>query len=262
MNQYEPPITRYFWKDRAPGSLRMEHRVVHQTDTNGYLQIDGVIWPDGPNREVEQLDVEGKEIICVQTKAGPLSVHLIGQAFFSRKLLLRHGSARSVRTVALCTADDTVLRPIAEDLNIEVVVVDGHEGGGSSLGRKPAWVDRWHAELGQGSRIDHLRVVRGAEDCGNQSVYAVVDVNGAPGKRSGRSGADVRGRDLVALTTAKRRLGMYSLGEALVNRTLLLQHGGARWVRSVVLCGQSDSVMDALAAEQGIEVVVMESDTV
>lgn len=38
---------------------------------------------------------------------------LMGQAFFSRELLRRFKPA-SVRAVALCTGDDSVLRPIFE----------------------------------------------------------------------------------------------------------------------------------------------------
>lgn len=249
MSKHETPLTRRYWREQVGGTLALEHLVVRQTGTNGRE----VHWQD--------LDIKGKDIICVQTKAARLCVHLIGQAFFSRKLLLCHGSVRSVRTVALCSADDAVLGPIAQDLGIEVVVVEGHVGGGSSLKHTPSWVTRWHAKLGRGGLIKHLRVVQGwAEGRGSRSVYAVVDLDGPAGERSGRTGVDVRGHDLVAITTTTGRPGMYSVGEALVNRILLVQQGGARSVRSVVLCGQADSVMDPLAAELGIEVVVMEPD--
>ena len=63
-----------------------------------------------------------KGVISVQTKDACLNSHVIGQAFFSKSLLLDHGRARSVRTVALCTAGDAVLQPIAEGLDVEIVV--------------------------------------------------------------------------------------------------------------------------------------------
>ncbi|MEZ4437027.1 MAG: hypothetical protein R3F65_31920 [bacterium] len=125
--------------------------MVSRTKTNSYRCIDGVIWPAGPHEQVGQLDVAGKDVISVQTKAARLDSHVIGQAFFSERLLRDHGKARSVRTVALCTADDAVLRPIAEGLGVEVVVVDGYRRGGTRLRQTPTWVERWHKELGRGT---------------------------------------------------------------------------------------------------------------
>jgi hypothetical protein len=49
-------------------------------------------------------------------------MYLFGQAVFSRELVVERFAPRSVRSVALCAADDAVLRPIAERFGIEVVV--------------------------------------------------------------------------------------------------------------------------------------------
>jgi predicted RecB family endonuclease len=88
-----------------------------------------VIIPGGPSIEAHwrEVEVAGKDIVCVQTKAGRLGMYLLGQAFFSRLLLLRKCGARTVRTVAVCNQDDDVLRPLAEEMGIEVVVVDPAE---------------------------------------------------------------------------------------------------------------------------------------
>lgn len=234
--------------------------MVSTTKTNSYRCIDGVIWPAGPHEQVGQLDVAGKNVISVQTKAARLDSHVIGQAFFSQRLLRDHGKARSVRTVALCTADDAVLRPIAEGLGVEVVVLEKDGRGGTSLPPNPMWVERWHKEIGRGTLYMNLRVVRRAHNRGHRSVYAVIDLDGPyrPGEpESGRRGADLAGRNLVALTTTTGRPGMYSVGEALVNRILLKRCGGANSVRSIVLCGQPDSVMEPMAAEREIELRVM-----
>ncbi len=51
-------------------------------------------------------------------------MNVLGQALFSAELLRQTG-ARGVRTIALCTADDEVLRPLAMRYGIEVVVDDG-----------------------------------------------------------------------------------------------------------------------------------------
>ena len=58
----------------------------------------------------------------MQTKAKRRGMYLMGQALFSRVLVKKHCSPRSLRTVALCGADDAVLHPIAKRFGIEVVV--------------------------------------------------------------------------------------------------------------------------------------------
>jgi hypothetical protein len=51
-------------------------------------------------------------------------MYLMGQALFSRDLM-RPFLPRSIRTVALCNQDDSVLRPLAEAHGIEVVIDPG-----------------------------------------------------------------------------------------------------------------------------------------
>lgn len=49
-------------------------------------------------------------------------MYLLGQALFSRELIETRFAPRSVRTVALCTDDDDVLRPPAKRYGVEIVV--------------------------------------------------------------------------------------------------------------------------------------------
>jgi hypothetical protein len=51
-------------------------------------------------------------------------MNLLGQALFSAELV-RGAGPRRLRTIALCTVDDQVLRPLAVQYGIEVVVDDG-----------------------------------------------------------------------------------------------------------------------------------------
>jgi hypothetical protein len=72
-------------------------------------------------------------VIVVQAKASRLGMYLMGQALFSAELIRRFRPA-SVRSVALCTADDAVLRPLLEPYpHVEVVVMG--EFGSSRLRR-------------------------------------------------------------------------------------------------------------------------------
>lgn len=123
MSKHETPLTRRFWNGR--GTLVLEFLAVSTGPGRGKRLIDGVILPDGPDEEAHwrQVDLRGRDVVCVQTKKSRLGMYLLGQALFSKELLLRHCGARSVRTVAICTKDDDVLRPIAEAWGIEVVVM-------------------------------------------------------------------------------------------------------------------------------------------
>ena len=93
----------------------------------GRRLLDAIIIVGGEDRIAprgEQINLQGKDVIVVQTKAHRLGMYLMGQAFFSRVLIEDRFEPRSVRTVALCAADDAELRPIAERFGIEVVVDD------------------------------------------------------------------------------------------------------------------------------------------
>lgn len=124
MSKKETPLTKRFWGGR--GTLILEYKAVPRTADQAQRLIDGVIIPDGPSEEAHWRDVslEGKDVIAVQTKDSRLGMYLLGQAFFTRILLMRHCGARSVRTVALCTRDDAALNPIATEMGIEVVIME------------------------------------------------------------------------------------------------------------------------------------------
>ena len=99
----------------------------------GQRLIDAVIIEDGDHRvasraESASLNLNGHDIVVVQTKAARLGMYLLGQALFSRELIKDRFAPKSVRTVALCAIDDAVLRPLAERFGVEVVVDDlaGH----------------------------------------------------------------------------------------------------------------------------------------
>ena len=63
-------------------------------------------------------------MVVIQTKASRLGMSVLGQALFSAEIL-RAAGPREIRTIALCTADDELLRPLAQCHGIEVVVDKG-----------------------------------------------------------------------------------------------------------------------------------------
>ena len=54
-------------------------------------------------------------------------MYLMGQAFFSRELM-KTFKPKSIKTVAICGKDDTVMRDLCKEFDIEVVVYDVKKG--------------------------------------------------------------------------------------------------------------------------------------
>lgn len=120
----ETPMLLRYWT-RVGGTLAEEFPAVKGSKTASPRRLDGVIFLSGKHERVApgQLRVAGNDIIVVQAKARPLGMSLMGQALFSRELMKAFEPA-SIRTVAICTKDDSVLRPLAEAWGIEVEIDD------------------------------------------------------------------------------------------------------------------------------------------
>jgi len=107
-------MTRWYWQ-KVGGLLIEEFQVVNQSDGQGRRLVDGLIVHGEPTQVAvsRQFAVTGRDVTVVQAKARRLGMPLMGQCLFSRDLI-RNLGARTVRSVALCTADDLVLRPLLE----------------------------------------------------------------------------------------------------------------------------------------------------
>ena len=122
MSKHETPLTSRFWKS-VGGTLIEEFPAVKRTDSNSKRLMDGVIILHEETRiaKASEVDLEGKDIIVVQTKVNRLGMYLMGQALFSKELM-KNFKPRSIRTVAICGKDDSVMRDLSEQFGIEVVV--------------------------------------------------------------------------------------------------------------------------------------------
>lgn len=124
MSKLETPMIRWYW-EQIGGTLCEEFRAVRRSATYGQRLLDGVIIPNGPRTAVHWRDasLKNRDVVVVQAKASRLGMYLMGQTLFSAQLLAPFGP-RSVRSVALCRNDDSVLRPLLEAYpGMEVVVV-------------------------------------------------------------------------------------------------------------------------------------------
>jgi len=126
MNKHETPMIRAYW-DRVGGTLIEEFLVVERSPTAGPRRLDAIILPAGEKRvaRAAEVSLEGKDVIVVQAKAHRLGMYLMGQTLFSAELVRRFKPA-SVKSVALCTQDDEILRLLLERYpSMEVVVLPG-----------------------------------------------------------------------------------------------------------------------------------------
>jgi hypothetical protein len=125
MSKNETPLIRKYWQ-QVGGVLIEEFPVVRRTTHNGPRYIDAVIIPGEETKitRANEISLEGKDIICIQAKRGRLGMYLMGQALFSRQMLERF-KPRNTLSVALCTKDDSVLRPLLEKYdNIRVIIIN------------------------------------------------------------------------------------------------------------------------------------------
>ena len=117
-------MIHWFW-DQVGGTMCEEFRAVARTETTGQRMLDAVILPDGPKERVHWrgISLRDRNVIVVQAKARRLGMYLMGQTLFSAELV-KPFQPRSIRSVALCTQDDSVLRPLLEALlGMQVIIV-------------------------------------------------------------------------------------------------------------------------------------------
>lgn len=129
MSKHETWRTRKYWQT-VDGFLIEEFRAIKANRKKGIGQrlIDGVIvlgeekgFQNGGNYEID-----GKDIIVIQTKKDRLGMYLMGQAYFSREIMKRF-QPRSIRTVAICGKGDLEMELLCEEAGIEVVIIDESE---------------------------------------------------------------------------------------------------------------------------------------
>src|SRR4051812_40553071 len=112
MSKLETPMIAWFWESIG-GTLIPEFQAVPRAPGVGRRLLDAVILPRLSKRQAHWRDInlEGEDVVAVQAKAHRLGMSLMGQAIFSAELLRRF-RPRSIRSVILCSADDSVLRPL------------------------------------------------------------------------------------------------------------------------------------------------------
>ena len=117
MSKKETWRTRLYWQI-VGGFLIEEFHATKLDSAAGITRrlIDGVII------DVKEIgsqvggtkEIEGEDVISVQTKGAKLSMSLMGQALFSKDLLEMH-KPRSIQSVVICASGDALLEEILKN---------------------------------------------------------------------------------------------------------------------------------------------------
>jgi hypothetical protein len=124
VSKRERPFIEKYWQ-RIGGTIVFEFPMVRGSATCGKRHLDALILPNRETKIANALDVSlaGEDIIIVQAKDNRLGMYLMGQAVFSVELMRRF-NPKSIRSIALCTKDCSVLRPLLDKYpEVEVVII-------------------------------------------------------------------------------------------------------------------------------------------
>lgn len=123
MSKHETWRTRKYWENIG-GLLIEEFIAIHGNEFQGRRPIDGLIVLNEETslHKGNTYNIEGKDVICIQTKSGRIGMYLLGQAYFSKFLLEKH-NPRSIRCVAICGRTDAIMEEIAKSHGVEIVVI-------------------------------------------------------------------------------------------------------------------------------------------
>ena len=148
-------IERYW--ERVGGTLVPEFQAVPRSQGVGRRLLDAVILPDLPRKRAHwrHVNLAGQRVIVVQAKAHRLGMYLMGQAIFSAQLVRTRFAPVSVRSVILCSKDDTVLRKyLASYPDVEVVVDEVAPADGGTVRSTGSWAPAAQSPC---RRADHRR---------------------------------------------------------------------------------------------------------
>jgi hypothetical protein len=124
LSKRERPLIEKYWQ-RTGGTIVFEFPMVRGSATCGKRHLDALILPNRETKIENAHDVSlaGEDIIIVQAKDNRLGMYLMGQAVFSVELM-RKFNPKSIRSIALCTKDCSVLRPLLDKYpEVEVVII-------------------------------------------------------------------------------------------------------------------------------------------
>jgi hypothetical protein len=240
-----------FWKLLGEGTLYEEFRIVNaRLGVQSGRAVDGLVVLGEPPRMAarrERRFLDGEDVVVIQTEATCLNPAVFGQALLSPELIRLRWAPHSVRSVLLCTADDPGLRPYVDAFpQVETRVVEPRRDRGFPMERAKGAAqhvaDRFGGALIAPAFLSRRFTIDG---------IVVPDVPDS----SGRPLPDlVAGRDVITVHSTPGGPCMYRAGELVLAPPILTAMGAAS-VRSILLCGRRDQVIET-ALRRYVEVDV------
>jgi hypothetical protein len=142
MSKAETPMILRYWESIG-GTLVEEFQMVTGSPSCVHRRADAIILPALVTRRVPVgqragISLVDQDVIVIQAKSSRLGMSVMGQAVFSAELVRRFNPA-SIRSVLLCTQDDSVLRPLlAHYPHVEVVVMSEFSKRQAQLRAEPS----------------------------------------------------------------------------------------------------------------------------
>ncbi len=254
----ETPMIEQYWNE-IRGTLCAEFKIAERR------KLDAVILPNGKDKEVKNLPLNGQNVIVVQAKAKRLSMYLMGQTLFSAELVRRFYNPTSIRSIALCKKADpylsSLLVSVGKKVGVDVEVKecldpDARPPSESPGSRGIHMIQRYRDEVGGTLYRKFPKNMMN----GQHFIHAVI-VPSETNSRKEILGQDIpKGQEVIVVhakskqPTGYYRLGMYIMGQALFGAALVKQECKLRSIRSIVLCDRDDDILHPILKDIGEKV--------
>ena len=257
MSKLETPMTRAYWQS-VGGTLIEEFVAVERSSTTQRRVLDGLILPTAETRIAnwrEPITIDGRDVLVVQTKASRLSMYLMGQALLSPELVRQRFKPSSIRSVLLCTLDDSALHPLLEPFpSIEVIVMPSQVSHPLAHRKVRGAAREYWGRIG-GTFVERFPLTERTPSQAAHRAEAII-LTGHVTREAQPAEISIEGEDVVVVTSYPG-FGMYVCGQAIFSAQLarLL---GARSVQSVILAKRDDmAIRRALDGFRDIEILVV-----
>lgn len=124
------------------------------------------------------------------------------------------------------------------------------------MSKHETWRTRKFWEKVGGLLIEEFEVVKADKNQARRLIDGIIVQNESARIHNGGD-YDIKGKDIIIIQTKANRLGMYLLGQALFS-SKLIQKFEPKSIRTVAICAKNDKVMEILAKDFGIEVVIIQ----
>ncbi len=122
------------------------------------------------------------------------------------------------------------------------------------MSKRETPLTRQYWETVGGTLIEEFVAVLPSDSNAQRLMDGVIILNG--NKRIAKTGeVDLTNKDIVVVQTKASRLGMSLLGQAVFSAQLMKAFH-PKSIKSVAICTKGDSVLELLAIECGVEVIV------